>query len=297
MALNAYHVTALGHTPVMDRTRIAGPIQEGVESRYNSYRVVKGSGFTLLVYGRTNGAAGMAYVPSTTGGLYMVRETNTSNSVTISTAHSTLPRIDALFLTVNETTAVATYNLVAGTATAGAQISTPGISSFDAGVPATPASSIRLANILVPAGATSSTSVSIADRRLSCRGAFQYKIGGFVYTPPSAQTTLLTAEVMLSGKAPVQVLSNSQITPDSSLQSTNMLHSITYGTTTTTRTNTFYFVDTITLSRPVQTLFTPVQAGYHRFNLIMQTTASGGASHQQNSHLLVRELLTRSVTT
>jgi|GEM_PF-3432933 len=115
-----------------------------------------------------NVAAGTVFVPgttSTTQSLYYCLATSTTN-LAISSNSSGNPRIDGVYATVDDAAYVGAANdwklqVVAGTPTSGATLSNL------SGAPATPTSSLLLAYVLVPTGASNLSSGDIQDERIT----------------------------------------------------------------------------------------------------------------------------------
>lgn len=124
---------------------------------------------------------GVALVKGDTGaprtgvshGLYtIVNDAIVSPAVTFSASHASLPRVDQVILTTQDTkdlgdaTDTPLLVAVAGAPTAGATLDNR------SGAQALPPDSIRLADVLIPAGSTAVTAGNIRDRRPWARGAF-----------------------------------------------------------------------------------------------------------------------------
>lgn len=125
-------------------------------------------------------ASGVAFVKGDTGtpgsgisqGLYMqVNDASIANAVTLTASNGTLPRIDQIVLTVNDSSDLgsagdtATLSVVTGTATSGATLDNR------TGAAALPSNAIRLADVLVPAASASVTAGNVRDRRQWANGA------------------------------------------------------------------------------------------------------------------------------
>lgn len=129
---------------------------------------------------RVDVAAGTALVAADTGvrnGLYVqVNDAVIANAVTFPAADGTNPRVDQVFVQVNDVADLGSAGntpalaVAAGTATAGATLDNP------AGVTALPANSVRLADVLIPAGSTSIAAANVRDRRRWARGAFAHQV-------------------------------------------------------------------------------------------------------------------------
>jgi hypothetical protein len=167
-------------------------------------------------------ASGVAFVKGETGtpgsgisqGLYMqVNDATIANAVTLTASHGTLPRIDQIVLTVNDSSDLgsasdsATLSVVTGTATAGVTLD----NRTGAVTPAL--NTIRLADVLVPAASASVTAGNIRDRRKWARGAF-YTYADTTNTPSTNSTTYVDVDathtsprVELSGKPLIVTLS------------------------------------------------------------------------------------------
>lgn len=167
-------------------------------------------------------AAGIAYVLGdavTDQGLYRCRNDGALNSAAfdlggIPAAHATLPRLDQIIARAYDTTEDQVglrewrYEVIPGTADAGATLDTR------TGAGALPDSAVRLADVLVPAGATSIVAANIRDRRPWARGAFQRKFGdnSANFTTTSATMadlapTQLNMRLECSGK-PIEAIFN-----------------------------------------------------------------------------------------
>ncbi len=157
----------------LDRRRSYGAdLQAGVVGG-NDFKVVqRGAGANMSV-DVTMPAGGAALVRGTavTGqGLYQVQTHNATVNEVVAAAHATLPRIDSVYLRIYDTLHDASglnraeIVVVTGTATSGATLDNR------TGAGAQPGSSLRLADILVPAASTSVTQANIRDRRTWARG-------------------------------------------------------------------------------------------------------------------------------
>lgn len=130
------------------------------------------------------GDAWIAGTDTTRQGIYMV--TNDAGPLNVATdtngaawavGHATLPRIDQVILRIfdtqdgsagngNKSSDSAQLQVVIGTATSGATLDNRN------GATALPSSCIRLADVLVPAAATTVTTANIRDRRPWARGGY-----------------------------------------------------------------------------------------------------------------------------
>lgn len=146
-----------------------GRIQAGVWDPTDLKVSQRAAGATMTV----DVGAGFALVPANSGsndGLYHVQNDAVVN-VPITAAHATLPRIDQLVLTVNDSvhggasSDVPLLTTVDGVATSGATIDNR------TGAAALPSNTLRLADIFVGAAVTSITTTNIRDRRPWARGA------------------------------------------------------------------------------------------------------------------------------
>jgi len=148
-----------------------GALQPGVVNAGDYVVAQRGSGANMSV----DVAAGGAWVAGGSvarQGLYHQVNDGTVNQ-TAAAADATNPRIDQVILAINDSTAIGisdipTLTVVAGTPTAGATLA----NRAGADTLARYSSSLRLADILVPAGATTVVSANILDRRPWARGAF-----------------------------------------------------------------------------------------------------------------------------
>lgn len=143
---------------------------EGVPT--SDLKVTDGAGADLKV----DVAGGQGFVRGDTGfrnGLYLVvNDAAIANAVTLDASHATLPRIDQVVLRVNDTddlasaTDIPAIEKVTGVPTSGATLDNRN------GATALPDNCLRLADVLVPAAATSLLAANIRDRRPWCRGIF-----------------------------------------------------------------------------------------------------------------------------
>lgn len=156
--------------------KLAGGAQEGVYGAGDYLVGQRAAGANLSV----DVAAGSAFVKMDTGtrnGFYYQVNDGVVN-VPVGAAHATLPRIDQVYLQINDSnvvggTDVATLGVLAGTATSGAQASDPAAANYRAGATALGNDRIRLADITVPAAAASIVAANITDRRPWARGAYR----------------------------------------------------------------------------------------------------------------------------
>jgi hypothetical protein len=184
-----------GVTARLHRLETSASVQAGVShfSGTTEFRVTGVGTQTLTV------APGIAYVPNTfqaNQGMYQVYN-DANATVTVTTGHATLPRIDQVILRVNDTafgsgSNSATVSVLAGTATSGAQLSTIGGANYRAGAAALPASSIRLADVFVAATDTTINQADIVDRRQSANGAV------VIASPAAATQVTLTTTAALA---------------------------------------------------------------------------------------------------
>ncbi len=184
------------------------PVQPGVVNS-GDFKVTPGSGLGLNI------AAGDAWVAGSHAGvvrqgLYPVALAS-ADTATVGAAHATLPRIDQVVLRVRDAAPAPAaggdaensgkIEVVAGTATSGATLDNR------TGAAALPVSSLRLADILVPAAFTGPfvQNTHIRDRRAWALGARTFKQSGagadFNITSTSFTTidNNLTTRVELSG--------------------------------------------------------------------------------------------------
>lgn len=166
------------YAAVRDRVALqhGGSIQPGVWDPTDYQVIQRGAGANMSVDVRL----GSAIVAGTTTGNkgYYHQENDATVNVPIAAAHATLPRIDQIILTVNDSqfggaSDTPTLTSLAGTATSGATLTNR------TNAATLPANSIRLADVLVGPAVTSITTTNIQDRRQWARGA-NYVTGGFI---------------------------------------------------------------------------------------------------------------------
>lgn len=150
-----------------------GPLQEGVVDS-GSYEVTQraaGANMTVDVAASTGNGAYVQGDAVTSQGLYYVPPHSAVVNLDIGAADATNPRVDQIVLRIYDDTHDASgankaqVYVVAGTATGGATLDNR------SGAASLPSSAIRLADVLVAAGATSVSNSSIRDRRPWARGA------------------------------------------------------------------------------------------------------------------------------
>lgn len=136
--------------------------------------------------------AGFAVVGASSGGnfgYYHVQNDASITNVAVTASHATLPRIDSVYLTVNDSTNggdandIPAITVLAGTATSGATLDNR------TGAPTPPTDALLLADLLIPAASTSVVTANIRDRRPWARGAFRriaYTAGNIVYSMPAS---------------------------------------------------------------------------------------------------------------
>lgn len=157
------------------RDRIAlshsGAIQPGVW-RSSDYKVVqRGAGANMSVDVGLGDAIIFGNNPGN-GGFYHITNDATVN-VAVGPSHASLPRIDQIVLTINDTTHggdatdAPALEVLAGTATAGATLDNR------TGAAALGDNQLRLADVLVPAASTTVVTANIRDRRPWARGAYR----------------------------------------------------------------------------------------------------------------------------
>lgn len=147
----------------------AGHLREGVRGA-GDFKVTAAAAGGM----RVDVAAGLAIVQGDTGtrnGLYgQVNDATIANAVTLAASHASLPRIDSIVLTVNDSADLAsgsdtpTLGVVAGTPTAGATLDNRN------GANAIPNNTIWLADVLVPAASVAVTAGNVRDKRQHAAG-------------------------------------------------------------------------------------------------------------------------------
>lgn len=162
------------YSALRDRLVLAhgGQIQAGVWDATDYKVVQRALGATMSV----DVGAGFALVPanqSGNNGLYHV-ENDAMVNVPISAAHATLPRVDQVVLTVNDSvhggasTDTPVLTTLDGTPTSGATID-----NRNGAVATLPAGTLRIADVFVGNAVTSITTANIRDRRPWARGAYR----------------------------------------------------------------------------------------------------------------------------
>jgi hypothetical protein len=117
-------------------------------------------------------AAGTAWVRDASA--LMQRMRITGITVTVPTAHATLPRVDQVIATLTTPGAAATVSVLQGTPTTGAQVSDPNAGFYRAGAASLPTGAIRLADVIVGAAVGSIVTGNIVDRRQWAKGLARY---------------------------------------------------------------------------------------------------------------------------
>lgn len=145
-------------------------MQEGVTDA-GAFEVTQASGGASMVLDVASNVGAGAYVADdglspARQALFYVGPTASKSTVTASAAHATLPRVDAIVLSL-----AGVVSLVAGTATAGATLDNARDGSH--GGAAIPSDALHLADVLVPATDTTLANSQIRDRRKWARGAYQ----------------------------------------------------------------------------------------------------------------------------
>lgn len=134
---------------------------QGIKNPITGYAVSAGSGMAVDI------AAGEAIVQGTstsTQGFYYVLNSAAISNLAVAAANISNPRIDAIVLTITDSqyvgaTDTAVVQVLTGTPTSGANLSNL------SGAPSLPVSTLLLAYLLVPAGATSLNSGDIANQQ------------------------------------------------------------------------------------------------------------------------------------
>lgn len=159
---------------------IGGGLQEGVVGGTDLGVAQRAGGANMSV----DVAAGNAWVKgddTTRQGLYHVINDAIVN-VGVSGADVTNPRIDQIVLQIADSSVLGTSDtpllkVITGTPTASAQSSNPGGANYRAGAAALPNTALRLADITVPAGATSIINSNVTSRRPWARGMYLSSVG------------------------------------------------------------------------------------------------------------------------
>jgi hypothetical protein len=280
------------------------PIQPGVVGSGDLAVAQRGAGANMSV----DVAVGMAFVQGTTQsrqGMYHVFNSATEN-VVVGAAHSTLPRLDQIILRIFDSTVsgasdTPTLSTLAGTATSGATLDNR------SGAATLPDDSIRLADVLVPAGASSIVTADIRARRQRARG--QFVTASPSTSGPTISTVAfgavipqLTITAEFSGK-PVRITSDVQFHVQSGYGltgSTNAIMQIyaTHDGTAITgsgRTNQWAGGDAANLDDEkfplsLDLVHTPT-AGRHTYAIMGYTSMTTAIAQQVERSLVIEELI------
>lgn len=170
-------------------------LQEGVYDAGDFDVTQRGAGANMSV----DVAAGGAWVQgddTARQGFYHLVNDATVN-VAVSAAHATLPRVDQVVARVYDSSVAGgsdtpAVEVIAGTATSGAQCTDPAAANYRTGAAALPNGCVRLADVQVDAAVASIVNAKIYDRRPWARGfrSFTRYTAGSDYTNA---TTSLTA--------------------------------------------------------------------------------------------------------
>lgn len=188
------------YSAVRDRLVLqhGGQIQAGVWDA-NDFKVVqRAAGANMQV----DIGAGFALVPANdpgNQGLYHVEnDAAVLGAVTFSAAHATLPRIDQVYVQVDDTTSggdvddIPQFGIATGTPTSGATLD-----NRTGAVSTLPTGALRLADVLVGAGVTSITNANIRDRRPWARGAHYSAVETAGDYSATTTWTIFTAQIRL----------------------------------------------------------------------------------------------------
>ena len=159
------------------RVLFGAPVQEGVITA-GSFEVTEraaGAAMSVDIAASTGNGALVQGDAVTSQGLYYVPPHSASVNLDIATADATNPRVDTVWLEVEDDTHdaggsnLARLRVISGTADAGATLDTR------TGAASNPGSAILLADVLVPASDTTISNSQIRCRRPWARGAY-YRI-------------------------------------------------------------------------------------------------------------------------
>jgi hypothetical protein len=184
--VSALRTSIAGNADKLDTAlgRVLGGLQEGVIDA-GSYMVTQASGGASTTVDVASHVGTGAYVQDDSVGgqaLYYVAPTVAKTPVTIAAAHLTLPRVDAVVVSL-----AGVVSIVAGTATAGATLNNARDGSHGgAGVPA---NALHLADLLVAPASTAIDNTMIRDRRKWARGAYAVASGYGGGLPPYGGVT------------------------------------------------------------------------------------------------------------
>lgn len=163
------------------RRALTAGLQEGVYAAGSCEVTQRGAGANMSVdlamSTHENGIAALVQGDSVTGqALYSVPPHSAVINETISAAHATLPRVDAVIIEIQDNVHDASganiirTRVVAGTATSGATLDNARDGSH--GGAAIPSNALHVADVLVAGAAGSITNSVIRDRRKFARGAY-----------------------------------------------------------------------------------------------------------------------------
>lgn len=195
---------------------------------------------------------GSALVPATNSGNkgYYHLENTSSVNVSISAANATNPRVDQIVLTVKDSTHggdatdVPLLQVITGTPSAGAQISSVTGANYRLGAGALPNNSIRLADVIVPAAATSILTANINDRRPWAYGAFLGKTTVAAASTVATHTTLqaipgLSFTLELSGAPIIATLTTTDPSTTTAWRAQMFLDATAFGPVVSAPTDVF----------------------------------------------------------
>lgn len=170
-----------------------GAVQQGAWAA-GDFLVVQHAGSANMSVDVAAGFALIAATDASNAGLYH-QESNSLANPSFSASHATLPRIDQVILTANDSvhggdaTDDPILTVLTGTATSGATLDNRN------GAATLPNSTVRFADVLIPAASTTVVTANIRDRRPWARGAFSrlVRTAGNLTTASGTQVQLSSA--------------------------------------------------------------------------------------------------------
>lgn len=187
---NPLFLQTASYTAIDDRRFFQDALYPGIKST-GDFLVSLASGMQITI------ATGVAYVLGANvaeQGMYRVYKSTVGSNITVNAADGTNPRIDQVIIRVMDTDSdSSTYRearieCVPGTAAAGATLDNRTGAANLATLTESSKSVLRLADILVPAGAGSIIAGNIRDRRIQCGRA-----GNTLYKGTATSTVSVTS--------------------------------------------------------------------------------------------------------
>lgn len=278
-----------------------GNLQAGVWDPTDFKAVQRAAGANMSVDVGAGFALVQATGPASNKGLYHVQNDaliNSASSFTWPASNGSNPRIDQLFVEINDSqdgadaSDIPVLSVVQGTATSGATLDNR------TGAGAAPANSLRLADVLIPAAASTITTANIRDRRPWVRGInwyYQRTSGSYTTTSVASFVSIDAVNILPRFECSGFPIKISMIGRILNAGGATYFTPVIDGAAVAAGTNDAYSVDATDDGMPPPTMLVVPAAGSHTISVAWRTQAGTstwvGSAAATPGAILIEEII------